>query len=233
MRSKKYRNAKRNLEDAITWAPEKEKERYIRAELTMDLAAVLHELKDDAEAIRKAREAAIQAKDDPRILILYGRLLLDVSPNETKECRDAVAPAITRLIDELAVDPTNVPKLRLLREALAVVETTWAREVDKQRENPELVHYLSIASQDVAEISQRLALVSAKEYESRAVDLNPKKVEYSIRLAELEALLGAKRKAMDRLEEILKTNPENTDASDLLARIKATPSRKIGVAAGL
>ncbi len=233
MRSKKYRNAKRNLEDAITWAPEKEKERYIRAELTMDLAAVLHELKDDAEAIRKAREAAGQAKNDPRIQILYGRLLLEVSKGETKACRDAVAPAIAQLVDDLGASPFNMAKLSLLREALVVVETTWAREVSMQLNNAEPVHFLSLASQDVAEISHRIALVGAREYEARAVELNSNKVEYLIRLAEIEAMMGAQRSAMDRLDEILKADPRNKEASDLLARIKATPPRKIGVAAGL
>lgn len=235
MRSKSYRNAKRNLEDACTYAPpEKVNGKYIRAEIMMDLATVLHELKDDAEAIRKAREAATQAKDDPRIQILFSRLLLEINPTETKACRDAVAPAIAQLINvDLAEVPFNSPKLQLLREALAVVETTWVREVGMQSQNPEPAHMLSLATQDVAEISLRLALIGAREYEAHALELNKNKVEYKIRLAEIDAMLGSTRTAKDLLDEVLKDDPKNKDASDLLKRINSTTPRKIGVAAGL
>lgn len=234
MRSKKPRTARRYLEDAVSFAPQQDaKNRFIRAEIMMDLATVMHQLEDNTEAVRTARDAATQANKDPRIQILYSRLLLKVNPTETKEARSVAARAVTLLLEDLGADPVSIPKLQLLREALSVVENTWATEAGMQLNNPEPAHFLSLATQDVAEVTQRIALVAAKEYEERAVELNPNKAEYKIRLAEIEAMLGATRTATDRLDALLANDPDNAEAQAMKIRISTMTHRKIGVAAGL
>ena len=235
MRSKRLRTARRLLEDAKQLAPEQEPKtgKFIRAEISMDLANVLLQLEDKEEAVRVAREAATQATSDSRIQIVYSRLLLSVNPQETKEARDIAARAVAMLLKDLEADSFSIPKLQMLREALTVVENTWATEAGMQDSNPEPVHFLSIATQEVAEISQRLALVAAREYELRAIELNKNKAEYKLRLAEIEAQMGAINTAGYTLDAVLKADPENKEALALKERIATMPVRKIGVAAGL
>jgi len=236
MRSKSLRTARRHLEDAQKLAPEqdpKADDKFVRAEIMMDLASVLHQLEDRTEAIKIGREAATQARSDARIQILFSRLLNDVNPTETKECRDVAARAISILLYDLDADATSIPKLSMLRDALQVVQRTWATEVSLQQENAEPAHFLSLATQDVAEITNRIALVAALEYEERAISLDGSKAEYRIRLAEIEAMLGSDRTAQEKLDAVLKADPNNAEALSLKSRIATTPKRKIGVAAGL
>lgn len=235
MRSKSLRTARRHLEDAQKLAPEQDpkNQKFVRAEIMMDLANVLHQLDDKAEAVRIGREAANQARTDARIQIQFSRLQNDVNPTETKECRDVAARAISMLLTDLEAAPTSIPKLSMLREALMVVQQTWINEVRLQQENAEPVHFLSLATQDVAEITNRIALVAALEYEERAVSLDGSKAEYKIRLAEIEAMLGPDRTALEKLDAVLKADPDNAEALAMKTRIATTPKRKIGVAAGL
>lgn len=233
MRSKTYRQARRNLEQARLFAPEQDaKGRYLRAEIMSDLAGVLHVLDDNKEAVRVGREAATQASRDAKIQVQFSRLLLAINPTETKEARDVAAKAVVMLNDDIAADSFSESKLRLLAEALSVVVSTWANDVVAQKENPEPVYMLSIATHDVAEVNMRIALLAAREYAERAVTLNDAKPEYRIRLAEIEALLGSTRTALEKLDAVLKTEPENAAALALKARIAAAPARKVGGAAG-
>jgi len=232
LRSKSYRLARRNLEQARQLAPERDsKDRFVRAEIMADLANVLRVLRDDKEAIRVGREAATQATSDPKIQIMFSQLLLSISPNETKESRDVAARAIALLNTDLEVNTFSEPKLRLLRDALAIVEATWAQETLSQKDNPLPVYMLSIATQDTAEVTMRISLLSAKEYADRAATLNEGKPEYRVRQAEIEAMLGSTRTALEKLEKVLEVDPENAAALALKDRIASMPKRELGAAA--
>jgi len=235
LRSKSYRQARRNLEQAQQLAPERDADgkHYIRAEIMADLANVHRILRDNKEAVKVGREAATQAIGDPKIQVMFGQLLVTISQEETKEPREVAARAIAKLNDELAADPFNENNLRLLKDALSVVAATWASDVMAQKDNPEAVYMLSIASQDVAEISKRISLIGAREYALRAITLNENKPEYRIRAAEIEFEFGAKSNAQYRLSDVFKIDPDNTAAKALNERMEAFPPRKIGVAAGL
>lgn len=233
LRSRSLRMARRHLDDARQLAPEQESGKFVRAEIMMDLANVMHQLGDKAEALKVGRDAAMQARKDPRIQILFSRLLLAVNPNETRECREAAAAAIRELQDDIVSIPPSIPKMSMVREALLVVQQTWVTEVSLQSENAEPAHFLSLATQDVAEITQRMSLVNALEYEERAIELNGSKAEYRIRQAEIEAMLGSTRTALEKLDAVLKAEPDNPEALSLKTRINTTPVRKFGAAAGL
>jgi len=235
MRSRSLRQARRLLDQAREFAPEQDRGRYVRAEILIDLSNVMLMTaateRGDAiktDAVKFARDAASMATRDPKIQVQFGQLLLKAAPTEFKEARDAASKAIALINNDLAADPFDVNKLRLLRDAVEVAQKACAADTATNKDNPEPVFMLANATRDVAEVERRLTLLNAFEYADRARTLKDNKPEYKLALAEIEADLGATRKALERVDEVLKAEPENPAALALKERIRAYPPRQIG-----
>ena len=235
LRSRSLHQARRNLEQAKEYAPEKERDRYVRAEILIDLSNVVwlmaaSERGDTIrmEAVKYAREAATMATKDPKIQIQFGQILLRAAPTEYREARDTANKAIAQLNNDLAAYPRDEAKMRLLREAVDVLQKACAADTAVNTDNPESVSLLAAATRDLAAVERRLILLNAWQYAQRARTLKDNKTEYKLALAEIEADLGATRNASERVDEVLKAEPENAAALALKERIRAYPPRRIG-----
>lgn len=212
--SRMYRQAIRPLEQAKKLAPAEEKGKSVRAEITMDLAMAYFGLNQKKEALETAKEAAASAPNDAKMQFTLAQIAGNAEEYALAE--SAAKRAVDLLNAKIQNDPFNLEHHNTLRFCYSLLGRIKEIARKASPDDGSLYFALAVINRDGAEVERRVALIKAREYASQAIEKEPKKAEWQVFAAKIEADLGAFQQARDRLNEVLRASPDNQEAADLL-----------------
>jgi hypothetical protein len=219
--SRMHRQAIRPLEQARKLAPAEENGKFVKAQITMDLAFAYLGLDRKKEALETAKDAESAAPNDPKIQ--FGIAKVAASTDDNAGAEAAAKKAIDILKAKIQAQPFD-------NDAHATLANCWDLQIRLKktalRVSPDdgaLYQALASATRESADVGRRITLLTARQYAIQATEKEPKKYEWQVFAARIEADLGAYQEATQRLESVLKESPDNTDATKLLESFPPQP----------
>jgi tetratricopeptide (TPR) repeat protein len=220
-RSLKFRLAAPALRKAKDLAMRVKDNRSLLAELSLDLAVVNARLMRFTKATEAAREAERLAPDNPRVQLGLGRIA--VGSGDLENAAKAVERAIALFKTEIQQDPFKEQTYLDLRTAYQLAVNLHEQENTLRPEDGLPYFNLAVILADDAELNRRVGLLSARQYALEALARDPENNEYRIFTARLEAHLGATEEAWNRIDEVLRTDPNNSSAHWLRESLQSAP----------
>jgi tetratricopeptide (TPR) repeat protein len=220
--SRTYRNAIGPLEQARKLAPAEENGKFVRAEITIDLAFCYLGLENKKKALETAKEAEASAPSDPRILLGLARVALAI--DESAVAEPALKKAIDLLKMKIQAQPFDEGAHNTLQGCYDVSIRLRKNALRALPDDAALCFALASTMRDYADVARRINLLGARQFALHAIEKEPKKYEWQVFAARLEADLGAYPEAKQRLNDILKESPENQEAAKLLETLQAQPA---------
>ncbi|HVP09768.1 MAG TPA: hypothetical protein VMV94_01120 [Phycisphaerae bacterium] len=229
--SRTYRQAIRPLELAKKLAPAEENGKFVRANITMDLAFSYLGLDRKKEAMETAKEAVSSAPNDPKIQLGLAQVAVTPPRQETDQLGQARAgvtaedlavaePAVKKAIDllktKIQTQPFDEDAHRMLQSCYDNLVTVKRNALKAAPDDGGIIMGLAGAMRDNGELARRFGMLTARQYALQAIDKDPKKYEWQVYTAQLEADLGAYQDAAKRLNDVLKESPDNQEAAKLL-----------------
>ncbi|QDV91997.1 hypothetical protein RAS2_31080 [Phycisphaerae bacterium RAS2] len=189
----------------------------VRADITLDLAMVYHGLKKHKMALEEAKEAEQLAGGDPQIQLRLAEVALGSEDFET--AIQAADKAINLYRARIKTAPLDKADYRAMLNAHQFKISTGMKQADKSPKNPVPTFNVAIAVQQAGEAQRQLSLVDARDIALQALRKEQADsrttIQIKIFLARIEAALGAFSDADEHIAEVLRDDPENTEALDL------------------
>ncbi len=209
-RSLKFRLADPALRKARDLAMRVQDNRSLLAELSLDLAEVNLRLMRFTKAAEAAREAERLAPDNPRVQRGLARIAVNSGDLET--AAKAVERAIVLFKAEIRQDPFKEQTYLDLRTAYQLAVHLHEQQNTLRPEDGLPYFNLAVVLAEDAELNRRLGLLGARQYALEALARDPENNECRVFTARLEALLGATEEAWNRIDEVLRNDPNNSSA---------------------
>lgn len=214
-----FREAIPALERAKNLAPIELNGRRLRAEAAIDLAVAYRSLDRKEQAIEAAREAQRLAPDDPGVQLKLAQIAFATEDYAT--ATKGVDRAIEQVLPLQKRDPLRRLHYDVLLSCYQLKINLGRHELAVKSESPAAYYGLGVAARNLAEVSKLYALLDARDSVGQALAKEPENPQYLLFAARLEAELGATGDALEKIELILKTSPENRDAKDLREQIQS------------
>lgn len=214
------------LKKAKDLAPLEEDGKRVRAEITVDLANVYLTLKQKDQAAETAKEAQKLAPDDAKIQLRLAQIAFSTKDQETAAKGAERAMALSTAA--LRTDPLKKETYQILYSCCRLQADLAQQEISA---NPDAsINYFKLAQaqRQGAEVARRLGLLEAWEAVRQALAKEPDKPEYLLLAAALEADLGAYDEAREKVERVLRSNPDHREALELRDRLKAASGTPAG-----
>jgi Flp pilus assembly protein TadD len=219
--SRMHRQARRPLEQAKKLAPMEENGKFVKAEITMDLAFTYLGLDLKKEALETAKEAESAAPNDPKIQ--FGIAKVAASTDDSAGAEAAAKKAIDILKAKIQAQPFDNDAHATLANCYDLLIKLKRTALTVSPDDGALYQALASATRESADVGRRITLLTARQYAIQATEKEPKKYEWQVFAARIEADLGAYQEATQRLEGVLKDSPDNTEATKLLESFPSQP----------
>lgn len=218
LESRRYLLASGPLKTAKDLAPrELVGGKNVRANITLDLAMVYHGLKRSKMALEEAKEAEQIAGSDPEIQLRLAEVASGAGDFET--AIQAADRAISLYRTRIKTAPLDKANYRSVLNAHQFKINTGMKQADKNPQDPRPTFEVAVAVQQTGEAQRQLALVDAREVALQALRKEQADsrttIQIKIFLARIEVALGAFGDADEHIAEVLRDDPENTEALDL------------------
>ncbi len=228
--SRRYRLAARTFRDAEKLAPIRDKDKPVKSQILMDLAASQLGLNDKKGAVETARRAGGMAPRDAGIQLRYAEILTVAGGSDNAA---AAVDATTRVIElieaELSNDPLSREKLGRLQMAHRLRVSIAKANVVQNRRDASQVMELARNIKELAEINYRVTLFEAHAYVTQAVELQdapgPASTLFIARLEIEIGLTAARNGIVNTVKALLDANPNDEGAKRLKAWIDADAPR--------
>ena len=220
--SRMFRQAVRPLEQAKKLAPMEENGKFVKARITMDLAFVYLGLDRKKEALDTAKEAEAAGPNDPKIQ--FGIAKVAASTDDSAGAEVAAKKAIDILKVKIQAQPFDEEAHSTLANCYDLLVKLKKMALRVSPDDGALYFSLASATREGAEVGRRINLLTARQYAIQAAEKDPKKYEWQVFAARIEADLGAYQEASKRLEDVLKESPDNLEATKLLESISSQPA---------
>ena len=212
--SRTFRSAVPPLEQAKKLAPVEENGKFVRAEITLDLASSYLGLLRKKEALETAKDAESMAPSDPKIQLGLARVAANTEDFAVAE--SAAKKAIDLCKAKIQGQPFDKDAHATLQGCYEVIGYVKNTALGTAPDDGAILYALACATRDSAEVNRRVGLLSARDLVQQAIEKEPKKYEWQVFAAQIDADLGAYPEAAKRLNEILKESPDNKEAAKLL-----------------
>lgn len=228
--SRLYKSAARAFRDAEKLAPIRDKDKPVKSQILLDLAASELGLNDKKRAIKHAREAGGMAPRDADIQLRYAEILTVAGGSDAAAAAGDATTRVIELIEaELSNDPLSREKLGRLQMAHRLRVSIAKTSVDRNRQDASEVMELARNIKELAEINYRVTLFDAHAYVTQAVELQdapgPDSTLFIARLEIEIGLTAARDGIVKTVKGLLDANPNNEGAKRLKAWIDADAPR--------